>query len=227
MGPVQQRPGAGEPRALGWLVALDLTAKALLLLLVLQVALDPTWGNLEGKAPGARAVTYPLLAFLVPVVFHLRRSRGSYPWGADVLLTVPAFSDMLGNRLDLYDRVDWFDDLVHLANTGFLAAAVVLLCGAAHSPLRRRLELAVASGMSLSLLWELWELFAFVQRSAEAGNAYVDTVGDLALGWVGAVAAAVLVGAEHRPIDAAWTQDDVVAGQLTPVTREDDSTEGV
>lgn len=196
MGRARQQRGVLDGRALGWLVVLDLTAKALLLLLVLQVALDPAWGNLEGKAPGARAVTYPLLAFLVPVVFHLRRSGGSYPWGADVLLTVPAFSDMLGNRLDLYDRVDWFDDLVHVANTGFLAAAVVLLCGAAGAPLRRRLELALASGMTLSLLWELWELYAFVQRSAEAGNAYVDTVGDLALGWVGAVLAALLV---HAP----------------------------
>jgi hypothetical protein len=181
-----------------WVVVADLAAKVLLLLAVSRVALDPGWGNLEGKAPVARAVTYPLLGLLVPLLHALRvlgGGRRTYPWGADLLVTVPAFSDLLGNRLDLYDRVPWFDDVIHLASTAALSAGVLLLSGAAAAPLWHRLEVAVAAGLSLSLAWELWEFFAFVTRSAESSTAYADTLGDLALGWVGAVLAAGLVRA--------------------------------
>ena len=193
-----------------WVVVADVAAKALLLLAVAQVALDPGWGNLEGKAPGVRAVTYPMLALLVPLLHSLRvlRQGGAtgteggrdrpYPWGADLLVTVPAFSDLLGNRLDLYDRVGWFDDAMHLASTAALSAGVLVLAGADGAPFRQRVQLSVAAGMTLSLVWELWEFYAFVTRSGEAPTAYADTLGDLALGWVGAVLAAVLVGGPGR-----------------------------
>jgi hypothetical protein len=210
MGPrAQLRQPAPDPPA--WVVLLDVAAKAVLLLVVARVALDPAWGNLEGKAPGTRAVTYPLLAFVVPVAHFLRRRPGPYPWTADLLVTLPAFSDILGNRLDLYDRVVWFDDLMHLLATGALSAAVVLLAGAAHAPLRTRLATSVAAGMTLALAWELWEYVAFVTRSAEAGTAYADTVGDLALGWVGAAAAGLLVGSAGRHPEPAVLGTDAEA----------------
>lgn len=50
-----------------------------------------------------------------------------YPWLADLLFTLSGFTDILGNRLDLYDRVWWFDDLIHLAVTLAVTAAFVLL----------------------------------------------------------------------------------------------------
>ena len=180
-----------------WVVALDVTAKAVLLLLLVRIAMDPAWGNLEGKAPGTRALTYPLIAFVIPSVYLARGSRGGYPWTADLLVTIPAFSDVLGNRLDLYDQVVWFDDWMHFMNTGLLCAAVVILSGVSGATLRRRLELSVASGMTLALTWELWEYYAFVTNSAESATAYGDTVVDLALGWAGAVVAALLVGVFH------------------------------
>jgi len=196
--PGQDRPPAVAGHASSWVVILDVAAKALLLLVVVRVALDPAWGNLEGKAPMTRALTYSLLALLIPTVHLVRPFPHRYPWGADLLLTVPAFSDVLGNRLDLYDQVVWFDDFIHLANTGLISAAALLLCGASRASLHRRLELAIAWGMTVSLAWELWEYYAFVTRSAEVVTAYADTLGDLLLGWGGAVLAAVLVGAPAR-----------------------------
>ncbi|MBD3927278.1 hypothetical protein IEZ26_21835 [Nocardioides cavernae] len=197
---VGRAPGAAP----GWIVAADLLAKTLLLLAVARVAIDPGWGNLEGKAPGTRAVTYPMLALLVPVL-HLALGRTRpYPWGADLLVTLPAFSDVLGNRLDLYDRVVWFDDAMHVAATCALSAGVLVLSGAARLPLDRRLQLSVAAGLTMSLAWELWEYVAFVTRSGEAATAYVDTLGDLALGWLGAVLAALLLavpGRSGRPVE--------------------------
>jgi hypothetical protein len=209
-----------------WVTVADLAAKALLLLAVSRVAIDPDWGNLDGKAPVARAVTYPMLGLLVPALHALRvlraggRATGEaggglpYPWGADLLVTVPAFSDLLGNRLDLYDRVVWFDDAIHLANTAALSAGVLVLTGAAAAPLLRRLEVAVAAGLTLSLVWELWEYVAFVTRSAESSTAYADTLGDLALGWVGAVLAAGLVRSPDGtsgPASHRWRRETVEA----------------
>ena len=115
----------GPPTAL---VVLDVLGKAALVASLAIVLVDPAWGNLEGKAPTARALTYPLVAFAVPVWWLLRRPARAYPWLADVLLTVVAFSDILGNRLDLYDSVVWFDDLMHVT--------VVTCAAAGDSPAR-------------------------------------------------------------------------------------------
>ena len=190
--------GSATRAAPGWVVAADVLAKTLLFLAVARIAVDPGWGNLEGKAPGTRALTYPMLALVVPVL-HLAVGRARpYPWFADLLVTVPAFSDLLGNRLDLYDRVVWFDDAMHLVSTAALSAGVLVLAGADAAPFRRRVQLSVAAGVTLSLAWEVWEFYAFVTRSGEAPTAYADTLGDLVLGWVGAVLAAVLVGGPGR-----------------------------
>ena len=185
------RDPAGAPL---WVVVLDVGAKVLLVLAVSRVALDPAWGNLEGKAPGTRALTYPMLAFLVPLAHVLQRSRPPYPWFVDLMVTVPAFSDILGNRLDLYDRVTWFDDAMHFLNTGLLGGAAVVAVGPVGAPLLRRLVVSVAAGLTFSVAWEVWEYYAFVTRSAEVGTAYADTVWDLALGWLGAVCVAVMIG---------------------------------
>jgi hypothetical protein len=201
------RAPTGVPR---WVVVLDVGAKVLLVLAVSRVALDPAWGNLEGKAPGTRALTYPLLAFLVPLAHLLQRSGRPYPWLVDLMVTVPAFSDILGNRLDLYDRVTWFDDVMHFLNTGLLGGAVVVAVGSVGAPLARRLAVSVAAGMTSSVAWEVWEYLAFVTRSAEVGTAYADTVWDLALGWLGAVCMAVVVG--WRPSER---QDDQPAARRT------------
>ena len=87
-----------------------------------------------------------------------------FPWVADVLVTVTCFTDILGNRLDLYDTVVWFDDWMHFMNTGLLAAAVVLLTMPRGSSLPRVLERSLAFGATAAIAWEIGEFFAFVQR---------------------------------------------------------------
>ena len=174
-------------------VLLDLAVKLLLLLSLLRVGLDPTWGNLEGKAPVARAVLYPLLAFAIPLVWVVRRRETAYPWAADLFVSAACFGDILGNRLDLYDAVVWFDDVSHFAATAQFSAAAVLLT-LNGGTFRQALERAVAVGMTISLGWEVFEYFSFVTRSSELRWAYRDTIGDLTLGWLGSVAAAAAIG---------------------------------
>lgn len=174
-------------------VCLDLLAKVVLLAFLAVVVVDPEWGHLTGKAPTARALTYPLLAFAVPLWWVVRRPGSPYPWLPDLLLTFTAFSDILGNRLNLYDRISWFDDGMHFACTAAVTASLVLLTMPRTVSSVAVLERSVALGMTAALTWELFEYFSFVTRSAELPTAYADTVSDLALGWLGAIAAWLLV----------------------------------
>lgn len=169
-------------------------AKGALVLLLVLALLYPEQGNLRDKAAGMRAVGYPLISFTVPVLWWtLWRERMSFPWLSDLLITLTCFSDILGNRMDLYDTVLWFDDLMHLMNTGLLAAAFILLTLPRTSGLGRVLERALAFGATAAIAWEVAEFFAFISGSSEREFAYADTLGDLALGVAGAVVAALVI----------------------------------
>ncbi|CAB4760067.1 unannotated protein [freshwater metagenome] len=191
------------------LVVLDIVLKTVLLWLVVRTAIDPSWGNLEGKAPMFRAITYPMLAAVLPAIWVVRSWRGlperPFPWLADVLVTATCFNDFLGNRLDLYDAVTWFDDAVHFLVNAALAAAVVLLWCTPATRLRDVLARAVAVTTSLALAWEIWEYRAFIDRIGERFSAHADTLGDLGLGWAGAVVGALLVV-------TTWRRQEQLAG---------------
>ncbi len=176
----------------------DLVAKAALVVMVLLVLNDPAWGNLEGKAPFARAVTYPLLALVVPALWVARGRSKPYPWLADLMVTIPGFSDFLGNRLDLYDQVVWFDDWMHFANIVLFSAALLMLFGTAGARPVDLLARATAFGLAVSILWEWWEYAAFITQSDEMPTAYVDTLLDISLGGLGAIVGALLVIAIRR-----------------------------
>ncbi len=176
-------------------------AKGALVLLLILALLYPDQGNLRDKAAGMRAVGYPIISFTLPFLWWtLWRERMSFPWLSDLLITLTCFSDILGNRMDLYDTVVWFDDLMHFANTGLLAAAFILLTLPRDIGFGRVLERALAFGATAAIAWELAEFFAFISRSTEREFAYADTLGDLSLGVAGAVVAAVVL---HRSWRAA------------------------
>jgi len=183
----------------GLVRSLDVTAKSLLVLLLALALAYPELGHMQDKAAGLRAVSYPMLAFTVPAIWYLYwRDRASFPWLADLLVTITCFTDTLGNRMDLYDTVVWFDDWMHFMNTGLLAAAVILLTLPRTSSFAATLERALAFGVTAAVAWELAEYFAFISKSAERHSAYTDTLGDLALGSLGAVLAAIVIHASWR-----------------------------
>lgn len=174
--------------------AANVAAKAILLAMLVSAMLDPDASNLRGKAAELRAVAYPMLAFTVPAIWlALWKDRASFPWLADLFVTVTCFSDILGNRLDLYDTIAWFDDWMHFMNTGLLAAAVVLLTLHRSAGLGRILERCLAFGATAAIAWEVGEYFAFVSGSSERAFAYADTLGDLTLGTLGSVVAGLVL----------------------------------
>ena len=179
----------------------NVLAKAALVLLLFFALLYPDQGHLRDKAAGMRAVGYPLVSFTVPVLWWtLWRDRIPFPWLPDLLITVTCFTDILGNQMDLYDTVVWFDDWMHFMNVGLLAGAVILLTLPTGMGLFVTVERALAFGASSAIVWELAEYFAFISRSSERSHAYADTLGDLALGTAGAVVAGVVVHRLRRPV---------------------------
>ncbi len=167
--------------------------KTSLVLLLLLPLLQPDMEQYAGKGMSWRILVFPLAALIVPVLWHLTGRRPPYPYLADNLLVVPPLTDVLWNTLDTYERVSWWDDLNHLANSAIFAAVIglwaaryrlgpVVVCG-----------LAVGLGMTLQVLWEIGEYVTFLAQSADVASLYGDTIGDLTFDLVGSLAGAAFV----------------------------------
>lgn len=182
-----------QPRLTRVAAAVDIIAKVGLVLLLVVAVAYPDLGNVRGKASGLRAVAYPLGALVVPIVWWLLWRRRPFPWLADALVTLPWFTDTLGNRLDLFDTIPSFDDWIHLVNWALLTAGVLVLTMRSECGLRETVERALAFGVTAALGWELAEYVAFIHASPELDTAYTDTLGDLALGSLGSLLAGMLI----------------------------------
>jgi hypothetical protein len=82
---------------------------------------------------------------------------------------------------------------MHFMNTGLLAGAAILLSQHRSASFLSVLERALAVGATGAVAWEIAEYFAFISGSTERHFAYADTLGDLGLGLLGAIMAAVAV----------------------------------
>ena len=146
----------------------------------------------EGKAFGWRLVFYPLAAVVVPVGWWLAGRPAPYPYALDILLVSPFLVDVVGNTLDLYDSISWWDDLNHFVNWGLLSLAVGQLVIRLRIPRFETFVIVVGVGAVAAILWELGEYVAFIRDSEELDTAYTDTLGDMMLGLAGATVAGIL-----------------------------------
>lgn len=187
--------------------AADLATKVLLVALLLLALIYPDLSNLKARGASARLVVYPLGVLAVPIwwwVWGRRASAGRpFPWLADLLVTSPWTVDLLGNRLNLFDTVTWWDDLMHFTNWLLLTAGVLLAWPAIRwAGLGLTVMVGLGFGAPAGLAWELGEWFWFIRRWPSPGIAYRDTLGDMTLGTLGSLAASLSVGlmvkrAEH------------------------------
>jgi len=152
----------------------------------------------EGKAFGSRLVFYPLLmtapVLVWWVVARRRRSPGPMPWTGFACICAPFFIDVTGNTLDLYDAVVWWDDLNHFVNWLLLCLGIGLML--TRTSLRQPWALgALVAGIGaiLAISWELAEWYTFIRHGTELDTAYTDTLGDEALGTLGAALAGLLL----------------------------------
>jgi hypothetical protein len=179
---------------------LDLGVKLSLVLLLAFGAFSDL-ERFAGKAFGWRLLGYSVAALIVPAIWAARGRRRPYPFAADTLFVLPFLIDTLGNALDLYDSVDWWDDANHFVNWALLSGAVALTL--LRTDVRRveLFSLVVGFGAVTAILWEIGEYFAFIRNSPELATAYKDTLGDLALGLSGTTltAAIAIIPLGRRP----------------------------
>src|SRR5438876_6106095 len=123
---------------------LNIAVKAALVLLLAFGAFSGL-ERFAGKAFGWRLVGYSVAALLVPAIWAARGRRLPYPYVADILFVTPFLIDTIGNALNLYDTIDWWDDANHFVNwallTGAVAAAPAPHPGEAAGALRDRRRL--------------------------------------------------------------------------------------
>jgi hypothetical protein len=158
----------------------------------------PDQAQAEEKGFGARLAFYPLLMLLAPALWalarRLRSATGPLPWTGFALMMAPFLVDVTGNTLDLYDRVEWWDDANHFVNWLLLCSGLGLLLRRARMSPRWALAVTVAgAGAVLAIAWELGEWYTFIRHGTELDTAYQDTLGDATLGTLGGAVAAVLV----------------------------------
>jgi hypothetical protein len=154
-----------------------------------------------GKAFGWRLAGYSIAALLVPAVWVARGRRTPYPYLADILFVLPFLIDTIGNALDLYDTIDWWDDANHFVNWALVTGAVAAALARTHVNRAELFAIVVGFGGVTAILWEIGEYFAFIRNSSELATAYTDTLGDLSLGLSGSTltgAIAVLVASRRK-----------------------------
>ena len=157
--------------------------------LLLFSVLAPELPQFAGKAMTARALTYPLAALAVPVLWWFRGRARPYPHLVDLLVVLPFVIDLAGNALDLYVTT-WFDGVAHFLNWALLVAAVGVFLGT--TGLRRLIVwgLAVGFGASTHIVWEIVEYGVMALGSSGLSLTYEDTIADLALSFGGSLAGA-------------------------------------
>jgi hypothetical protein len=155
--------------------------------LAVAVAL-PGLPQFSGKAFAGRLIAYPVMILAVPLVWWLKNRRASVspPWTAFAWIALPFLVDTTGNTLDLYDRVEVWDDVNHLVNWVFLClGAGFLVVRALPTPRWAAWLMATGLGAILAIGWEIGEWYTFIRHGTELATAYTDTLGDLTLGTLG------------------------------------------
>lgn len=151
-----------------------------------------------------------ILALATPALM-LPRALGMRG-GADLAIGVTVLVAAASNVFDLYRSVPGWDLVVHfvctgaIAATGYLVLARLRIVPAQDSPeFRRRIPVVLCTilGLAVSAVWEMIEWAGRTFVTDEIFVTYEDTIGDMAIGGLGALAAGVLVAVvrleRHRP----------------------------
>ncbi len=172
------------PRTAGLIAADIVRALTVVSLAVTAIGWDPMYAGVLALA---------LAGVVAPRFLGL---RGSVDAVVGIIVLTTAWSGVL----DLYRRISWWDLLIHFLCTGVLALLMyVALCRVAVVPPPRSapawpvMVLTTAFGLSLSAVWEIVEAIAHTYISGEIYVGYLDTIGDMAAGGVGAIVAAILL----------------------------------
>jgi hypothetical protein len=170
---------------------LGVTADGLRLLGLLSIGIAAFWFS---------PTDVGILAFALPALVAGRFL--GVPSGFDVIFCVTVLVAAWSNVVDLYRTVPGWDVVIHLVFTAVLAPMVYLLLAQVkvlprldEATLQRRTVIVqfFSLGLALSALWEMVEWIGFVWITDDIYVEYHDTIGDMAVGGLGALVAGVVV----------------------------------
>lgn len=183
---------------------LNIAAKLLLVALFVHYLTYSEWLQYQNKGMHYRLIFYTLMALTVFIVYSWvtrgAKKKLPYPHLADFLITLAFAGDMLGNTLNLFDRVEWWDDLMHFVLWALWVMAIAVLLRM-YTGLSKLVifSLALGFGAATNILWELSEYSTFVTNNpSESLGAYRDTMGDELLSLLGSVAGSLVIVYSYR-----------------------------
>ncbi|WP_430591757.1 DUF2238 domain-containing protein [Humidisolicoccus flavus] len=118
--------------------------------------------------------------------------------GFDIVFSVVVLVAAWSNILDLYRTLIGWDKAIHLLCTAVIAPMVYLLLAhceivprPGHDGVRTRVAVTMSTtiGLAVSAVWEMIEWVGFVVFTDEIYVEYHDTIGDMAIGGLGALLA--------------------------------------
>ncbi len=141
-----------------------------------------------------------VIAFTLPGLM-IARFLGMKAW-PDAILTTSLIIAAWSNIYELYTSIVWWDLVVHFICAGGLAVASYLFLarfGAVPAPgtpmftPAGAIILTTALGLALGVLWEIVEWIGFTYITSQIYVTYEDTISDLIVGGIGALACGVAV----------------------------------
>ena len=140
-----------------------------------------------------------IVAIGLPAIV-LPRFLGARP-GFDILACLSVLVASWSNVFDLYRTVPEWDLVVHFVCTGVLSLLLYVLAArtgtvpgglGADLPARVPIVLVGMTGLAISAVWEMIEWAGYTFVTDQIFVAYVDTIGDMAAGGLGALLAGVV-----------------------------------
>jgi hypothetical protein len=186
------RAGAAKDDApVDMALLVDLAVKSAVAVFALIPVIRPRSSHFAGKAMGVRALLYPGMTLLIPVVWLLAGSPLPYPVWADISFGLPFAIDAGANVFGLF-AIRGFDAIPHATGWFFLCSAF----GLAVAPLVGEqwilFGLVLGFGAVIDIVWEIGE-FAMMRSGASGLQlTYENTIQDLALSLAGAGVAALV-----------------------------------
>ena len=191
----------------------EYAADALRVIGLLSVVAAAIWW--EPTDAGILALALP--ALLVPRFVGVRSSF-------DIVYCLTVLVAAWSNVLDLYRTVAAWDLLMHVVCTGVIAAMLYLVLsrfgvmpapGDASFLPRMAIAIVPALGLAVSALWEMIEWLGYTFVSDEIFVAYGDTIADMAVGGLGAVAAGIVVA--FARLERPTTESSALSGRVSPL----------
>ncbi|MCT1479130.1 hypothetical protein [Microbacterium sp. p3-SID336] len=162
---------------------------------ILSVLVAAIWST----ATDAGILALALPALMLPRMLGMRG-------GADLAVGAIVLVAAASNVFDLYRSIPGWDLVVHFLCTGAIAATgylvlaragIVVPQGSAAFAPRVPLVVCTTLGLAVSAVWEMIEWAGRTFVTDEIFVTYQDTIGDMALGGLGALAAGVVVASVH------------------------------